>query len=87
MLGICCASRNPDLPSLLNPGMDAGRVNNAVFANSFLSILRDNDGVLDASQLFSQLRPKVMVNADQTPEYGDIHGAGHDGGDFLFVRQ
>jgi len=41
-------------------------------ANSFLSILRGNDGVLDASQLFSQLRPKVMVNSDQTPEYGDI---------------
>ena len=42
---------------------------------------------MNASQLFSQLRPKVMVNSDQTPEYGDIHRAGHDGGDFLFVRQ
>ena len=67
--------------------MDSGGGDNSVFANSFLSILRDNDGVLDASQLFSQLRPKVMVNSDQTPEYGDIHRAGHDGGDFLFVRQ
>ena len=56
-------------------------------AVSTYSALRDNDGVLDASQLFSQLRPKVMVNSDQTPEYGDIHRAGHDGGDFLFVRQ
>ena len=71
----------------LEPVMDSGGGNNSVFANSFLSILRDNDGVLDASQLFSQLRPKVMVNSDQTPEYGDIHRAGHDGGDFLFVRQ
>jgi chemotaxis protein histidine kinase CheA len=71
----------------LEPVMDSGSGNNSVFANSFLSILRDNDGVLDASQLFSQLRPKVMVNSDQTPEYGDIHRAGHDGGDFLFVRQ
>jgi len=71
----------------LEPVMDSGGGNNSVFASSFLSILRDNDGVLDASQLFSQLRPKVMVNSDQTPEYGDIHRAGHDGGDFLFVRQ
>jgi len=71
----------------LEPVMDSGGGNNSVFANSFLSILLDNDGVLDASQLFSQLRPKVMVNSDQTPEYGDIHRAGHDGGDFLFVRQ
>ena len=71
----------------LEPVMDSGSGNHSVFANSFLSILRENDGVLDASQLFSQLRPKVMVNSDQTPEYGDIHRAGHDGGDFLFVRQ
>ena len=71
----------------LEPVMDSGSGNNSVFASSFLSILRDNDGVLDASQLFSQLRPKVMVNSDQTPEYGDIHRAGHDGGDFLFVKQ
>ena len=71
----------------LEPVMDSGGGNNSVFANSFLSILRDNDGVLDASQLFSQLRPKVMLNSPQTPEYGNIHQAGHDGGDFLFVRQ
>ena len=72
----------------LEPVMDAGSGGqNSIFAESFLSILRDNDGVLDASQLYSQLRPKVMVNSDQTPEYGDIHRAGHDGGDFLFVRQ
>jgi len=28
-----------------------------------------------------------MVNSTQTPEYGNIHQAGHEGGDFLFVRQ
>jgi len=71
----------------LEPVLDSGGGNNSVFANSFLSILRDNYGVLDASHLFSLLRPKVMINSDQTPEYGDIHRAGHDGGDFLFVRQ
>jgi hypothetical protein len=27
----------------------------------------------------------VILNADQTPEYGDIRKAGHDGGDFLFI--
>jgi hypothetical protein len=27
-----------------------------------------------------------MLNSDQTPEYSDIRKAGHDGGDFLFVR-
>ncbi len=68
--------------------MDSGSGgNHSVFARSLISLLEENTGVLDASQLFSQLRPKVMVNSPQTPEYGDIHQAGHDGGDFLFVRR
>ena len=71
----------------LEPVSDSGGGENSVFAHSFLSILKDNDGVLDASKLFRQLKPKVMMNSDQTPEYGDIHKSGHDGGDFLFVRQ
>jgi hypothetical protein len=71
----------------LEPVSDSGGGENSIFAHSFLSILKDNDGVLDASKLFRQLKPKVMLNSDQTPEYGDIHRAGHDGGDFLFVRQ
>ena len=28
-----------------------------------------------------------MVNANQTPQYSDVRNAGHDGGDFLFVRK
>jgi uncharacterized caspase-like protein len=71
----------------LEPVLDTGSGNHSAFAYAFISLLKENDGVLDASQLFSQLRPKVMINSDQTPEYGNIHQAGHDGGDFLFVRQ
>ena len=71
----------------LEPVADTGSGNDSAFAYAFISLLEENDGVLDASQLFSKLRPMVMVNAAQTPEYGNIHQAGHDGGDFLFVRQ
>ena len=71
----------------LEPVADTGSGNHSAFAYAFISLLEENDGVLDASQLFSKLRPKVMVNATQTPQYGNIHQAGHDGGDFLFVRQ
>ena len=70
----------------LEPVMDAGGGSHSVFAEAFITLLAGNTDILDASQLFSQLRPKVMVNSDQTPEYGDIRKAGHDGGDFLFVR-
>lgn len=45
-----------------------------------------SETVLDGTQLFSNIRRPVMLNSDQTPEYSDIREAGHDGGDFLFVR-
>ena len=71
----------------LEPVMDTGIGNHSAFAYAFISLLEENDGVLDASQLFSKLRPKVMVNSTQTPQYGKIHMAGDDAGDFLFVRR
>jgi hypothetical protein len=71
----------------LEPVMDTSSGNHSAFAYAFISLLEENDGVLDASQLFSKLRPKVMANSTQTPQYGKIHMAGDDGGDFLFVRQ
>ena len=66
---------------------DVGAGNHSIFAATFMRILNENTGVLDGHQLFTTLRKQVMMNADQTPEYGDIRKAGHDGGDFLFVRQ
>ena len=71
----------------LEPVSDVGGGNNSVFASSFLNALSDNDGVLDGNQLFSIIRKQVMLNSDQTPEYGDIRKAGHDGGDFIFVSK
>ncbi len=71
----------------LEPVLDTGGGRHSIFASSFISLLEENEGVMDGSQLFSALREKVMVNAHQTPEYGNIHQAGHDGGDFLFVKR
>ena len=70
----------------LEPVADSGGGNHSAFAKAFLDALRGNTGVMDGHQLFTLIRHPVMVNSDQTPEYGDIHKAGHDGGDFLFVR-
>jgi len=72
----------------LEPVTDSGSGGgHSVFAESFMSILRDNDSVLDGSELFARLKPRVEVNSKQTPEYGNIREAGHGGGDFLFVRR
>lgn len=71
----------------LEPVLDqGGEGNNSVFASAFIKALSQNKGVLDGTTLFSQIREQVAWNADQTPEYSNIHKAGHDGGDFLFVR-
>lgn len=59
----------------------------SVFASAFLKALRENDQVLTATELFSTVRASVIRNADQTPEYGVIHKAGDDGGDFVFVKK
>ena len=71
----------------LEPVLDSGGDGHSVFARAFITLLEENAEVVSAAQLFSELRPKVMVNSPQTPEYGNIHQAGHDGGDFLFVKQ
>jgi len=71
----------------LEPVMDSGGGNHSVFAQAFLSVLKENNSVLDGHQLFTVVRKKVMVGSEQTPEYGDLRKAGHDGGDFLFVKR
>lgn len=72
----------------LEPVWDGGvDSRHSVFASAFLAALRENDGVMDGTTLFTRIRRPVMVNSDQTPEYADIRQAGHDGGDFLFVRK
>lgn len=71
----------------LEPVADSGGSGHSPFAKAFMDALRENAGVLDGTTLFGQLRRPVVVNAEQTPEYSDIRRAGHDGGDFLFVRR
>ena len=71
----------------LEPVADGGGSGHSVFAKAFLSALADNRNVMETQRLFTVLREKVAVNADQTPEYADVRKAGHDGGDFIFVRK
>ena len=57
------------------------------FAKAFLDVLRGNDSILDGTELFTKMRRPVMISANQMPEYSDVRNAGHDGGDFLFVKK
>ncbi|MBT7955074.1 MAG: hypothetical protein HN731_07775 [Rhodospirillaceae bacterium] len=65
----------------------SGNAEHSPFAAAFLDALNANKDVLDGTKLFNTIRRPVMVNANQTPQYSDVRRAGHDGGDFLFVRK
>lgn len=70
----------------LEPVEDAGGGSHSVFAKAFLDTLQSNREVVDMSQIFSSMRREVILNSQQTPQYGDIRQTGHEGGDFIFVR-
>jgi len=71
----------------LEPVADDGREGHSVFARAFLAALRENREVIDGQALYDAIKRPVVLNSDQTPQYSDIRRAGHDGGDFLFVRK
>ena len=71
----------------LEPVTDSGMGGHSVFAGAFLAALAENTDVIDGQTLYQAIKRPVVLNADQTPQYSDIRRAGHDGGDFLFVRK
>ena len=72
----------------LEPVIDSGgKGNHSVFASALIDALQENTNVIDGAGLFNKIRRPVVVNADQNPEYSDIRKAGHDGGEFIFIRK
>ena len=71
----------------LEPVRDSGGGGHSVFAKAFLEALQENRGVMEGQALFDAIKRPVVLNSEQTPQYSDVRGAGHDGGDFLFVRK
>jgi hypothetical protein len=79
-------SSGGDQPVLDNIGQG-----HSVFARAFLEVLENTDQILSAPDLFLQVREQVAVRAkaigfEQVPEFKVIKGAGHEVGDFFFVR-
>jgi predicted nucleic acid-binding Zn-ribbon protein len=75
----------------LEPVLDGGGGVHSVFAKTLLDVLRSNQGVLPGQEMFRHLRLRVAAQADraqvsQVPEYAPIKYAGHEAGDFFFVR-
>ena len=71
----------------LEPVMDSGGGGHSVFAKAFLDALDNNRTVMEGQALFDAIKRPVVLNSDQTPQYSDIRKAGHEGGEFMFVRK
>ena len=71
----------------MEPVMDGGGGKNSVFAKALLTVLRENQNVIDGAALFNGLKRQVVLGSEQTPQYADIRNAEHDGGEFFFVRR
>ena len=71
----------------LEPVLDSVDGKHSPFARALVQILAENRSVIDGTTLFSDIRRPVSLSSDQTPEFSDLRRAGHDGGDFLFVRR
>ena len=93
---LIASAQNRSLTGLTSGGIErveAGGVGRySVFANSFLSVLGNNNKIAGMATLFPEIRKKVYKAAKQTPEYEyiscEIGGDGkqvHPDGDFVFV--
>lgn len=74
----------------VQPVLDSGGGKHSVFAQAFLSILNDADGVLEGQRLYRIVAERVAASAaaasvEQLPQYAPIKYAGHEAGDFFFV--
>ncbi len=73
----------------LEPVLDSGNPGSrhSVFADALLDALHDNTGVIEAGRLFVTVRDRVSAASDQTPQFAPLRNAGHQGGDFIFVKR
>lgn len=75
----------------IQPVLDSGGGKHSVFAQAFIQVLKENTGILAGQDLFTMVQAQVAaaaqrVDATQVPEYAPIKFAGHEAGDFFFVR-
>lgn len=73
----------------LEPVSDAGFGGNSVFSHFLVAALNNNrNPYLIPSEIFSEIKAGVGKNANQLPQFGDLHGTGgQDGGELiLFLK-
>ncbi len=60
----------------------------SVFMKYLLLRLTNNErSFLPSEYLFSTIKKPVLLNSPNVPQYGEIHGTGGEGGDFIFIKR
>lgn len=72
----------------VRPVLDIGGGEHSVFAKAFLSVLNENNTLLEGHSLYRKVMRQMRVsmariNQTQVPEYAPIKHAGHEGGEFF----
>ena len=74
----------------LQPVPDVGAGNHSYFARAFLNVLQDNNRLLAAQRLYSEVSTSVALTSvnsplPQSPQYAPIRFAGHESGEYFFL--
>ena len=69
---------------------DVGAGNHSYFARAFLNVLQDNNRLLAAQRLYSEVSTSVALTSvnsplPQSPQYAPIRFAGHESGEYFFL--
>jgi WD40 repeat protein len=60
----------------------------SVFLRYLMERLEENqEDYIASEQLFYSLKPAVLNNSENVPQFGEVKNAGDEGGDFIFVRR
>ena len=73
----------------VKPVLDSGGGQHSIFAQAFIEVLEQNDGILEGYRLYRDVQTKVKNRAaalrtEQDPQYAPIKYAGHEAGEFFF---
>lgn len=71
------------------PVSDGGGAGHSVFARAFITGLESMDRqAFSAADLYNEfIRHQVTGDSAQAPQFEAIQNSGHEGGDFVFLRQ
>ncbi|RLC98470.1 MAG: peptidase C14, partial [Chloroflexi bacterium] len=76
----------------VKPVLDDSGNGHSVFANALIEVLEGNQGILEGSKLFREVKSRVEIraeelNVDQSPQYATLKHTGHEFGEFLLVNR